>query len=152
MLKNIISLFITVMLIVVLTACSTHVRRLGSCDYAMELDEFGPADEFNIESFLETAYEVAKEKRFPIPTLSDKSYIVFGGEKFAQMPGHPFIMYVVLKQEQNKICFSVFPYNMRTFTKIKEKEIVEEFMDEVKEQYKDKMKAYKEALEKYNKK
>ncbi len=131
------------------------------CQNKIEIKDLGPIDEFDKIDFLELAIEVAKDKHFQPPTRYDKArgvegangIVVFGRKDWDRMPGIPMIIYLFVRDDSSEeICINAFPYRKNEMMETRIRIIIDEYKEELINQYKQRQEEKKYLLNKYHKK
>lgn len=128
------------------------------CQTKINVNDFGNIEEFDKIGFLELAIEVGKEKGFPPPMYYEKStgfrgadgIVIFGKEGLDRMPGLPMVIHVFIKERKpDQVCINAILHKKDQVTKQRVKEIMEDYSDELSNQYKQKQENLKAIMKKY---
>ena len=143
---------------ILLTACSSKVKPTDVCKYPIPISELYPSAQFDPTEFYDLAIEVASEHNFAPPMKYDKSVglLVFGHEDVETMPGLKMVTYMWLdtpvEDMVEHVCVNIQILDVKasSLNPVTAGEIVEQFQEDLKKAYVEKMRNNERLMEKYN--
>lgn len=140
------------------SGCASKVRPTDVCKYPIPISELGSGSDFDAVEFFDLAIEVAKEHKFAPPMKYDHGtgLLVFGHEDVETMPGLKMVTYMWVDSQVadmvENVCVNIQLLDVKasSLDPVTAGRVIEEFEDDLKQAYQDKIENNKRIMEKYN--